>query len=289
MAEAARARDDLKECIQYVMKQKMKEGEDDSRRSSMITEPTSNVSPKRISEPNAFSTPEKPSDGAVSIRPSQSETNKQDNPRQATPSTQVSGGTTQSAHFPDDHSISSFSSDGYPRRNLALCFWAQRGKETVDKGPAFERMDNDIEPKRVSLFRRRQKKSKDKSPSNQKEARLKSSHRAKAIKLNEALAETDREADELRTRLHSITRYYDNIVVSLQQNAGSNNSGNTEYEADMINQLSFLDREKRAVMTELRQKDALIAKHKREITQLVENAPLKAGRNGIPVHERAWV
>lgn len=194
-----------------------------------------------------------------------------------------------SARFPDDHSVGSFSSDGYPRRNLALCFWTQRAKETVDKGPAFERMDEDIEPRRMSMFRRRSKhgkkeKKKDKSSSHQKDARTKSSQRGRAAKLNQSLAEADRDADELRTRLHSITRYYDNIAATLQQNAGSNN---TEYEADMINQLSFLDREKRAVMSELRQRDAIIASYQREIAQLAGNA--KDGHNEIPEPKSALV
>jgi hypothetical protein len=83
---------------------------------------------------------------------------------------------------------------------------------------------------------------------------------------NQSLADAEREADALRTRLHSVTRYYDNVVVSLQQNTGSNNA---EYEADMINQLSFLDREKRAIMTELREKDAMIATHQKAIKQLM--------------------
>ena len=247
----------------------------------IATEPLSSASQNKGLEAKAFATPEKASVGTVSIGPNHSGSNNDNRPQQATPSTQVSEATAKSRRFDDDHSISSFSSDGHPRRNLALCFWTQRGKETLDDGPAFERMDDLEEPRRAPLFRRRKKthrKDKDKS-SKRKDSQSKTSEQAKALKLNQRLAQADREADELRTRLHSITRYYDNIVISLQQNAGSNN---TEYEADMINQLSFLDREKRAVMNELRDKDTLIAKYQREITQLVGQSS-----NSIPEPENS--
>lgn len=235
-----------------------------------MTEPTPNI---RISHTQScgFVTPEKPSASAATIRPSHSGTSNGDKSttKQTTPLTQLSESTHQSVLLPDDHSMSSFSSDGHPRRNLALCFWTQRGKEVIDSGPAFERMDDNAEPKRVRLFRRRSKnqKKKDKSSSISKDSRLTSSQRAhQAMIMDQCLANAESEADDLRIRLHSITRYYDNIVISLQQSAGSNN---TEYEADMINQLSFLDREKRAVMDDLREKDAVIARHQRAIAELV--------------------
>ena len=291
MAEASRAREDLKECIQYIVKLKTKNSEEDSRQGSTVT---ASMSTQRNPEPDVFATPKKSSDHAVSARPRRSEFSKNGNTDRATPSTQESGATQQSELFHDDHSVSSFSSDGHPRRrcseprNLALCFWTQRGKETVDKGPAFERMMDDSAPRRAPMLGRRQKKqkkAKDKPLSTREGKRSKIPKLAKVTKLNQSLAEADREADELRTRLHSITRYYDTIVVSLQQNAGSRNTDNAEFEADMINQLSFLDREKRAVIAELRQKDALVTKHQKEITKVGISS--KDGRNGIPIQERA--
>ena len=132
-------------------------------------------------------------------------------PKRATPSTQVSESTRQSILFPDDHSMSSFSSDGHPRRNLALCFWTQRGKEVVDGGPAFERMDDNVEPKRVSLFRRRsRKKEKNKPTSTPADVRMVSSQRAQqAMRLNQSLADAEREADRIANSIalgHKILR-----------------------------------------------------------------------------------
>mmetsp|Transcript_7237 Transcript_7237/g.13333 ORF Transcript_7237/g.13333 Transcript_7237/m.13333 type:complete len:291 (-) Transcript_7237:1345-2217(-) len=271
MAEASRARDDLKECIQYIVKMRTEGKDDDSRRGSVISHHTSSMSQATSVVSGGFATPKKTSSSVISVQTSYSGPNIGERPssaKRATPSTQVSENTHQSVLFPDEHSMSSFSSDGHPRRNLALCFWTQRGKEVVDGGPAFERMDDNVEPKRVSLFRRRsRKKEKKKSSYTPADTRLTSSQRAQqAMPQNQSLADAEREADALRTRLHSVTRYYDNVVVSLQQNTGSNNA---EYEADMINQLSFLDREKRAIMTELREKDAMIATHQKAITQLM--------------------
>lgn len=275
MAEATRAREDLKDCLQYVVKLKAREGEEESRRIATVTEPTTNVH-QTTKEASAFVTPEKTNATAITIRQAQFDAGSDEKQYQETPLTHVTEATSQSTRFLDDQSIcTSFSSDGYPRRNLALCFWTQRGKETVGKGPAFERMEDDVEPKRTSLFRKRQKNQKKKTrdkPSSKPShthTRMSSSQRAKAVKLNQSLAEASREAGELRSRLHSITKYYDNIVISLQQNAGSNN---TEYEADMINQLSFLDREKRAVSTELRQKDNLMALYQRKLALLEEDS-----------------
>lgn len=264
-AEATRAREDLKDCIQHLLTLKSRDVEEESHRSSMATEPASNVSQNTKGlHFNAFATPEKSSHPAMLAATSVDIEQR----REATPSTQVTEETSESARFLDDQSIaSSFSSDGYPRRNLALCFLSQRGKEKVEKGPAFERLDDDIEKKRAPLFRRRQKKkAKEKSTIKQSAGRLTSSQRAQVVnKLNQNIAANDREAAELRTRLHSITRYYDNTVASLQQNADSNNA---EYEADMINQLSFLDREKKTVLADLHKKEKLALAYKANLAKL---------------------
>jgi hypothetical protein len=91
------------------------------------------------------------------------------------------------------------------------------------------------------------------------------------VKLNERLAEARRDAEDLRARISSATRYYDNIVRSLQHNAGSSKSGKSAFENDMINQMSTLDREKRATMTKLREKGALIAFLQKEVAGLLGN------------------
>lgn len=242
---------------------------DESHQVSPTIAMTSNVGTEKTLEPYVFATPEKSSATAFSAHHRRRMLSKTDNPDQATPSTQKTVPTQQSAVFTDDRSISSFSSDGHPRRrcpeprNLVLCFLNQRSKERRQKN---------------------RKKPRDKLPSNRKVGgHVESSELTKAAKLNRSLATADREADELRFRLHSITRYYDNIVMSLHQNASSNKTVNTEVEVDMTNHLSFLDREKRTVMAELRQKDDLVAKLQQEITQLVRSS--KDDRNGFPVQD----
>jgi chromosome segregation ATPase len=285
-ADAARSKADLKECIQYIVKLKGNRGNEESHR----PDSGETISTLEVSPSNAFATPDKASPHMESTEMNDgahhhdlSETEEEDKQNQETPSTCISGW----ALFPDDSSTSSVSVKSAPKKNLALCFWAQRNREVVDQGPAFERMDDD-QPRR--LFRRRSKNRKNKnkgklSPTNGKAAKANSSQRAQIVKLNERLAEASHDAEELRARISSATRYYDNIVRSLQQNAGSSKSGRSAFETDMINQLSALDREKRATMTKLREKGALIVFLQKEVAGLLGN--LRDDNEPLPLQERS--
>lgn len=284
-ADASRSKADLKECLQYIVKLKADSGNEESHH----PDSRATVSTLEVSQTSAFATPNKTShhhraltrkdDGARQCNPS--ETEAEDNQNQETPSTCVS----EHAMFPDDSFTSSASMESAPRRNLALCFWVQRNRQVVDEGPAFERMDDD-QPGRALLFHRRSKNRKKKNKGNlslgsEKEDKSRSAH---IVKLNKRLAEASRDAEKLRARISSMTRYYDNVVRSLQQNARTSKSGNKEFETDMINHLSMLDHEKREAMSKLRQKGVLIANLQKEMAGLLGN--LRDVNEGLPVQER---
>ena len=280
-ADASRSKADLKECIQYIVKLKAKSGNEESHH----PDSRESVSTLAVSQTSALATPDKTShrhrtdDSAHQRNPS--ETKAGDKQNQETPSTCVSDG----AMFPDDSFTSSASMESTPRRNLALCFWVQRNRQVVDEGPAFERMEDD-QRGRVFLFHRRLKNRKKKNtdrlpPSVDKDDKSRSAH---LVKLKKRLAEASRDAEDLRARISSLTRYYDNVVRSVQQNNGTSKSGNREFGTDTINHLSILDREKRKAISKLRQNGVLIAILQKEMTELQGN--VRSVNDGLPVQQR---
>jgi peptidoglycan hydrolase CwlO-like protein len=284
-ADAARSEADLKECIQYILELRENRGSTESHR----PDSRATVSTLEISPSSSFATPNKASRHVESNEKNDgahhcdwSETEAADKQNQERPATCISGW----ALFPDDSSTSSVSMKSAPRKNLALCFWAQQNREVIDKGPAFETVDNG-QPRR--LFRgwstNRKIKSKVKLfPPSGKAAKANSSQRAQIVKLNERLVQASRDAEQLRAQISSATRYYDNIVRSLQQNAGSSKSGRSAFKTDMINKLSTLDREKQATITKLREKEALIAFLQTEVAAL--QGSLRGGNENLPLQER---
>jgi hypothetical protein len=147
-ADAARSKGYLKECIQYIGNNGIAESHHPD---SIVTIFTAEASPS-----SSFATPDKTSSRIE--KNDLSETGAADKQNQETPGSCISGW----ALFPDDTSTRSISLKNARRKKLALCFWAERHREVVDRRQAFETADDD-QPRRFFCWQSTNRKNKTKA------------------------------------------------------------------------------------------------------------------------------
>jgi hypothetical protein len=150
-------------------------------------------------------------------------------------------------------------------RNIKKLFAVDAGAGT----PRRARTESDEESRTPSLFRRRFSGQRASRPKDDQDALL----RAQVEAMKERLQASTHTSEELRKRLAMISRYYENIIRSLQENVASLKAEKSRMEMDLTNQVSRIDHEKRAEIRKLEtlliQKEAELAKLQRERSRVL--------------------